>query len=384
MKKYLLITPLCPYPPYKNGGVHTIYNMLKNKTEEVSIDLVYYMEKDDSAERAVLEFVESIRFISLEIKKSIIQRLRCLLNRIPDQLSHIDYKAFNSNIDVSLYDAVILDQIVSLPFLDFLNEDIPVFCLMHDNVSMLYMRMLKREKRNLKKYYDKKQISFILDLENKYFDRLKKVIYVSKIDSEMAKKQHPNSKTIFDNVKLGVDIPDKKRYGARLNDSIVFSGVMDYGPNEDAALYFAGLPLKKIRSIFPDIKFVIAGKNPTEKIQQIKSDCVKLTGYVEDMVKTITESGIYVSPLRYGSGMKNKVLEAMAAEMPVFATEVSREGIDGLVDGYNCFFIDENNVAEVIIEGLKNKEKLLFVAKNGREFVERNHSWKHFFDVFSI
>lgn len=164
--------------------------------------------------------------------------------------------------------------------------------------------------------------------------------------------------------------------------SIVFSGVMDYGPNEDAAYYFATEVFPKIKGLFHDAEFVIAGKNPTQKLNSLNN--VLITGFVEDMCKTITASEIYVSPLRYGSGTKNKVLEAMVAGLPVFLSEVSREGIEGLEDRKNCFFIDSDNMDSVICEAMQDKQLLNSVSKCGKDFVEKYHSWNNVFDKFLL
>ena len=109
-----------------------------------------------------------------------------------------------------------------------------------------------------------------------------------------------------------------------------FLGVMDYGPNEDAAIYFTRDIFPKLRKIIPSCTLTLAGKNPSKDLLELQSENVIVTGFVDDMIQTITKSSIYISPLRYGSGTKNKILEAMAAGMPVMLSSVSREGINGL------------------------------------------------------
>ena len=384
MKKYLIITQRCPYPPYKTGGVHTIYNILKNIPSNVKIDLFYYYEKDPEAEMHISKMVNKIIYKKLYKNPDFVTRLLFFLRKIPDYFAEINFDKIASSIFFNEYDVVIVDQIYSLPFVNCVSINIPIICMMHDNNILLYERKLEREKSLFKKIYIKKQCSYFKKIEDKYFDRLKKIIYVSELDMNIAKKTHKLCPAEFASITLGVDMPEITHLSQPSSNSIAFSGVMDYGPNEDAAYFFATEIFHKIKSEIPDAKFVIVGKNPTNKLKIIESKSIVLTGFVKDITTAITQSEIYVSPLRYGSGTKNKVLEAMAAGMPVFATEVSREGIEGLIDGENCCYIHEDNMADVIIENLKDKKLLKKVANNGKEFVKKHHSWNGIFDAFIL
>lgn len=384
MKKYLLMTQRCPFPPYKNGGVHTIYNIINNIPEEIELDIFYYYEEDKEAEQVVKKYVNNIDHRDLRRKPNKLVRLFNFLKEVPDYFSEVDLKKYDLAIEYEKYDVIILDQIYSLPFAKYIPYNVSIISMMHDNNVMLYERKEANEKGVIKRFYDKKQCDYLKKIEKTYFDKLEKVIYVSNLDANEAQMTHKDCKAVFDNITLGVNLPQANQISRPKEHSIVFSGVMDYGPNEDAAFYFATEVFPKIKENYSKAEFVIAGKNPTKKLNSLKSDNVRLTGFVEDMYKTITSSEIYVSPLRYGSGTKNKVLEAMAAGMPVFLSEVSREGIEGLKDNINCFFIDESNITNIICEALKNKEKLKLVAKNGKEYVEKYHSWKHVFDKFLL
>lgn len=384
MKKYLLITQRCPYPPHKNGGVHTIYNIIKNVPSDIELDIFYYYEKDAAAEEVIGKLVHKIGYRNLYKSPNKFVRLKNFLCGIPDYYSEVNLKGFNVNIDYAKYDVVILDQIYSLPFAEYISSNIRIISMMHDNNAMLYERKANAETSFVKRFYDRKQSEYFKKIEEKYFDRIKKVIYVSDLDASKAQTVHKNCTCKFDNITLGVDLPENSQFGDAKENSIVFSGVMDYGPNEDAAYYFATEVYPKIKKNIKNTEFIIAGKNPTQKLTELESENIHVTGFVNDMYKTISSSEIYVSPLRYGSGTKNKVLEAMAVGMPVFLTEVSREGIDGLKDDQNCFFIDETNMAEVIIKALTDKFKLKEIAASGKEYVETNHSWKNVFDKFLI
>lgn len=384
MKKYLLITQRCPYPPHKNGGVHTIYNIIKNVPSDVELDVFYYYERDLEAEQVIKRFVHKIEYKKLYKMPNKFTRMKNFISGIPDYYSEVDLKKIDVEIDYDKYDVVILDQIYSLPFAEYIPRDVSIISMMHDNNAMLYERKANAEKLFVKKFYDRKQSEYFKKVEEKYFNKIKKVIYVSDLDATRSQSEHKNCTCKFDNIILGVDLPENNQFSNAKENSIVFSGVMDYGPNEDAAYYFATEVYPAIKEKINDAEFVIAGKNPTQKLVDLKCKNIHITGFVDDMYRTISSSEIYVSPLRYGSGTKNKVLEAMAVGMPVFLTDVSREGIDGLQDGQNCFFVDKNNMAEVISKALTDKVRLKKVAERGKEYVERYHSWKNAFDKFLI
>jgi len=384
-KKYLFITPWCPYPPYKNGGVHTIYNILLNKSPGVNIDVLYYLEQDSIAESEILKYVEKIYYQKLFKEPSKISRFRNLIVGMPDQLTNITIQQFNLKISYDLYDVIILDQVYSLEFLKIIPKVKPIIAMMHDNHILMYSRKYQHDKWVVKKIYDKLQCSYFKKYESKSYGLVDKVLYVSHLDAEYSKVLHPYFKDKFDSLTLGVEIPKENQISIPEHDySLVFSGVMDYGPNEDAAIYFTRDIFPKLRKIIPSCTITLAGKNPSKDLLELQSENVIVTGFVDDMIQTITKSSIYISPLRYGSGTKNKILEAMAAGMPVMLSSVSREGINGLIDQENCIFVEDNEWIEKIVTLFSNAELRRNIAKNGKEYVKKQHSWKTVFDKFLI
>lgn len=387
MKQYLLITPWCPYPPHKNGGVHTTYNIIKNKPDDVIIDIIYYYEKQDKqAELALAGKLREVKcFCSYNVPNSV-QRLASLLTGKPDMICGMNVKSNVTDlIKQNKYDVIILDQIFSLEFLKFIPNGVPIISMMHDSQILMYRSKAKTDHSFIKKLYDKMQCMIFEKYEKKRLRRCRKIIYVSNDDMNFSKSIYKEIKDRFDNITLGVDIPDKSSLSTPQSHHLVFSGVMDYDPNEDAALYFVNEIFPKLLEVYPDSVFTIAGKNPTDSIKKISNNNIEVTGFVDDMVATITQSEIYVSPLRFGSGTKNKILEAMVAGMPVLLSPISRDGIEGLVDGVNCIFVDDNNqwIDKISMlfedEALKNT-----ISDNAKSFVMKEHSWERVFDKFLV
>lgn len=101
---------------------------------------------------------------------------------------------------------------------------------------------------------------------------------------------------------------------------VIFTGSMDYLPNEDAVLQFYQECFPRLRQAVSEIRFVIAGRNPSPKVRRLMRDsAVCVTGSVPDMRPWLAGASAAVAPLRIARGIQNKVLEAMAMGIPVFA-----------------------------------------------------------------
>jgi polysaccharide pyruvyl transferase CsaB len=136
---------------------------------------------------------------------------------------------------------------------------------------------------------------------------------------EAAVKIVPNIHEVVNNVR-----PFGKRKG------LIFIGGFLHKPNEDAVVFFVEEILPLIRKILPDVTFVCVGSDPSERILALASDGITVTGYVPDVSPIFENSRVFVSPLRYGAGMKGKIGQSMGYGLPVVTTTIGAEGI-GLV-----------------------------------------------------
>ncbi len=152
-----------------------------------------------------------------------------------------------------------------------------------------------------------------------------------------------------------------RRTGEQAN--ILFTGAMDYFPNEDGVLYFCKSIWPLIKKGLPHAKFFIVGNNPSGRIRTIskRDSDVIVTGYVNDIRDYLSMANIFVAPLRIARGVQNKVLEAMAAGLPVVATPQAVQGIG--CNGGGFVFIEESaeRFAERTIElaGMRLKDNII-------------------------
>ncbi len=183
-------------------------------------------------------------------------------------------------------------------------------------------------------------------------------------------------------VPIGVDLKFWKRttYSPRRN-TIVFTGVMNYSPNEDAALYLMNEIVPVVQRYIPELEVMIVGRDPSPSIiaSAKKNSAITVTGFVEDVRTYLEQAAVFVAPVRYASGIQNKVLEAFAMEMPVVCTSAVSDGLN-LEDDKKpaLYYTDDPGIfASKIVKLLNDPDECNRLGKAGREFVEQNFIWSH-------
>jgi glycosyltransferase involved in cell wall biosynthesis len=160
---------------------------------------------------------------------------------------------------------------------------------------------------------------------------------------------------------------------------IVFTGAMDYSPNDDGAQFLIKQVLPLVRQAVPSVKTMIVGRDPLPdlvKAAKPYSD-ITITGMVPDIRPYLERATVYVAPLRFASGVQNKVLEAMAMELPVVTTPVVADGL--VWDGARAPVVVAKracDVAEQIVGLLNDTRRRARLGQQGREFVVEHCSWK--------
>src|SRR5262249_40484360 len=143
-----------------------------------------------------------------------------------------------------------------------------------------------------------------------------------------------------------------------------------------AVTWFSETILPRIRTAIPEVQFLIVGRNPVLAVRTLaRIPGIQVTGSVPDVRPHVSGAALAVAPLRIARGIQNKVLEAMAAGLPVVATSKAHEGITA-VAGRDLFVEDEPGAfADSAIALLRNVALRAEVALRARQYVEANYSW---------
>jgi glycosyltransferase involved in cell wall biosynthesis len=157
---------------------------------------------------------------------------------------------------------------------------------------------------------------------------------------------------------------------------IVFSGSMDWHPNEDAVRYFMTDILPLVRLRIPGASFSIVGRNPTDALRAAARDAgAVVTGTLDDIRPAVGEASLCVVPLRAGSGTRLKIFEALAMGKAVVSTTLGAEGLD-IVPGQHFVAADgAPSFADAVVSLLTDEHRRRRIADAGRALVEERYSW---------
>ena len=157
---------------------------------------------------------------------------------------------------------------------------------------------------------------------------------------------------------------------------LVFSGSMDWHPNEDAVVHFADAILPRIRAEVPDAALTVVGRNPSARLRQAASRAgVDLTGTVDDVRPSMAAAAVYVVPLRAGGGTRLKIFEALAMAKPVVSTTVGAEGLAIQPGRHFVAADDPGDFAAAVVRLLRDPQERRALGRAGRDLVEARYSW---------
>ena len=157
---------------------------------------------------------------------------------------------------------------------------------------------------------------------------------------------------------------------------IIFSGNMSYSPNVMAASFLVRDIMPLVWKKFPKCKVVLAGSSPTKEVESQSNDKVVVTGWVEDMKEYYAKSRVFIAPMQIGTGLQNKLLEAMAIGLPCITTSLANNALKSQPNKEILVADNQQDLANDIIELLSNQELYDKISFNGNSFVKANYSWQ--------
>ena len=380
-QKILFVSGRFPYPMHK-GDQYTLFNNIKLISLKYKVTLITFYDHESELHnlQEVEKFCEKIVLVKRSQIFSYINILLSVFRLEPMQVSYYRSGLFNKKLkallDVDRFDII---NVYMLRMAQYV-QDIPV-CKVINLIDSMHLNMSRRALNEIgfKKVIFKYEAWLLKNYEKKCAGWFDKGMVVSSIDKEFM--DNSNIKVI----PIGVDLHERKDY--KQSKTIIFTGNMAYFPNQDAVRWFVDNCLKLILDKISDVRFVIVGKSPPPLIMQLddgKNIFVK--GFVKSIQSEMQNSAIAVAPMQSGSGMQIKVLEAMAAGLPMVVTSLGL----GDILAKNGDSVLVANTAEdfalMCVSLLKNTNQRIDVGKAASSYVKQNHSWegiqKQYIDLY--
>jgi sugar transferase (PEP-CTERM/EpsH1 system associated) len=207
------------------------------------------------------------------------------------------------------------------------------------------------------------------------FDR---VLAVSDVDRDTLQALYPTLSAPVSIVPTGVDTdyfrPRPPEPSAARN--IVFTGSMDWLPNEDGVLFFCREILPMVRAAEPDVTFTIVGRSPTPQVRRLAEDeGIVVTGRVADIRPYLAKAAVYVVPLRIGGGTRLKIFEAMAAGKAIVSTGIGAEGLPTTHGQHLMLADDPQAFAASIVQLLRDDSLRTTLERQARALVAEHYDW---------
>ena len=161
----------------------------------------------------------------------------------------------------------------------------------------------------------------------------------------------------------------EKRY------DLVFTGNMSYPPNVNAVEYLAEEIMPVVWKTLPETKLYIAGATPDPKVKKAASDKIIVSGWLDDIRDAYAQSRVFIAPMRIGTGLQNKLLEAMSMRLPAITSPLANASLGAKPNEEILIGSNAEEVAQHIITLLTDKEKAERLAQAGFDFTNRVYDW---------
>jgi polysaccharide biosynthesis protein PslH len=315
-----------------------------------------------------------------------------LLKNLASPLPYFMQKYASAEMRRKIEERLKLDRF-DLLVCDFLNPSInvpvelpcPAALFQHNVEAMIWRRHYEVQKNQVKRAFLYGQWQKTVAYEQEVCRRYDKVIAVSAEDRITMEREYGLSGVM--DVPTGVDVDFFRPSGLIQPEPnhLVFTGSMDWLPNEDAIRFFTEQILPRIRQTIPDIKLTVVGRNPSAGLVELgrRDPSVTVTGRVDDVRPYMERASGYIIPLRIGGGTRLKVFEAMAMETPLVSTTIGVEGLP-VHDGVETLIGDTpDEFAAAVVRVLNNKALAQRLGKQAAARVREEFGWDRVADEFT-
>lgn len=373
--KIVVLLSRIPWPLEKGDKLRG-YNQIKSlsKDNEVYLIALHFGKGiHDEAYSKLNQSCKEFHIMRLSLWRAAFNILLAFFKGLPLQCGFFYNKSVHKQIHScieAINPDVIYGQLIRVAtYIE--HESIPKVLDYQDVLSMGMKRRMETSSIIKKPIY-RTEYKRLQSYERRLFEVFDATTIIAQSDRDLI--DHPKNESIVivpNGVDLEVFVPQlcEKKY------DLAFCGNMAYAPNINAVEFLAKEILPIVWNTLPDVNLCIAGATPSPKVKSFASEKIIVTGWVEKMQDIYAQSQVFIAPMRIGTGLQNKLLEAMAMEIPCITTNLANGSLQA-TDGREILVGNSaQEIADLIIRLLTQVEFATNLAKNGNEFVRDHYDW---------
>lgn len=380
--RILIVTPSIPYPPNWGFGIR-VYQIVRELSRRHTVSVVCYSRPGEEDKIAALnEVCHSVHTVQNPLadrRAKRLAQLAAMVRRTSFQTASLRTAAMqrlvtslvaNERFDLVQFES---SQMCSLR----LPAGLPWIVDEHNLEYELLQRMGQTERTPIRKLFNWVEHRKFKREEMSSWERADACVVTSDREARVV-AQHVPHKPIHV-APNGVDIeffsPADPTDVAVDPDEMVFTGLLSYRPNADAVTYFVKQILPLIVARRPRARFTVVGLDAPPEMIRLAGPNVDIVGAVPDVRPYVVRAGLFVVPLRMGSGTRLKILEGLAAAKGVVSTTVGCEGIDVVADEHLLVADTEADFADAVVSLQSDPRRADELGRAGRQLVEDRYSW---------
>jgi len=373
--KLFILTSRIPYPLEKGDKLRVFHQMKElSQNHQIYLCALHSQNKKENklAYEVLNEFCEQVHFIKLSHTQIALSLFKSIFTGVPFQTAlFTDAKAkvkVKKIIQSIAPDHIYCQLTRAAEYVR--EEDIPKTLDYMDAFSKGMER--RAENSNLlSRWLYLWEASKQKNYEKEIFSSFNSHCIITEEDQNCIDSPRKKEIKIIRN---GVDFNYFTPQQTRLKYDIVFVGNMGYAPNIDAAQFLCKEILPLIKKEIPSVKILLAGAEPTLLVQNLQSESVVVSGWLKDIRTAYSESNIFIAPMRIGTGLQNKLLEAMAMNKACITTPLANKALKAPKDSIRIGFSAQELATECILL-LRNNKLNHKQATQGRNFVKEAYQW---------
>ena len=377
----LFLTTQLPYPPY-SGGVLKSWNLLKHWSAKNRLTLCTLLKDDDSRSESKLKKELSLAgyfSVELNIPRSPYSLLMSYFKSKSLNMYRNRSNRFKSKIrEISQdQDLIIIDHYEMGQYLpsEFKGK---VVLHTHNAEFMMWKRFAALESNWLKRWVTKRESRRIKKAELELINR-SDLVLAAPNDIECFCSEGADRSKFAITYHLGDDhlLKLKNTNFDETEKTILYVGTLTWEANVDGLMWFIDEIWPKVHKNDDEIKLKIIGKNPDNRLVEasVLNDNISLLGFIEDLEPFFQDSRIFIAPLRFGSGIKVKVLNAMYRGIPIITTDIGIEGLKVENEKHLLYSNDPDKWVDDINKLMTQKNLWTNINQNSRDLVKEKYTW---------